>query len=79
MPKGKVIDGKLLSYTAIQRAMALRGRSITRFAIAQFFSGLNDPSLKTFVVMAEALGMSLDEMYDLLQRVRRGEYYEVGY
>jgi len=79
MAKGKVIDGKLLCFAALARAMELRGHPITRVSLHEFFMGKKDPRLRTFVVMAEALGMTLDQAYDLLLRVRRGEYYEVGF
>jgi transcriptional regulator with XRE-family HTH domain len=74
-----VIDGKLLAYAAISRKLALRGVRLSRQAIHMIFTGKQNPRYAHFKALAEVLGLTLDELDDLIERVRAGKFYRVGY
>jgi DNA-binding phage protein len=74
-----VIDGRLLAFTALSRAMARRGYTISRSGLSKIFKGTRDPSFRTLTGIAETLGLGLDATVDLIQRVRDGKCYRVGY
>lgn len=74
----RVVDGKIFTLTSLQRRMALLGCKMCHSALSYIFNGKRDPSFKTFKVMAQAMGMTLDQMNDLIEKVRARKFYWVG-
>ena len=74
-----VIDGKLLAFSAISRQLALRGVRLSRQALSMIFMGKRNPSFPHFKAIADVLGLTLDQLDDLIERVRAGKFYRVGY
>jgi hypothetical protein len=76
--KIKILDGKLLCLRAIARRMTNLGHPVTHASLSLIFSGKKNPSYPMFLSLARTLGLSLDEMADLIERVRAGQYRTVG-
>jgi len=74
--KPRVIDGKLFALSELQRRMRALGIDKASGYYSKVFSELPEqriePSLRVFRAMAQALGLSLDDMWDILQRCRAG-------
>lgn len=62
--------GKVLTLKALQALLRAQGYEVSHSILSLVFSGKRTPSLPLFVALAQALSVSLDEMYSLLMRVR---------
>lgn len=78
MPSITVVDGKILNSSSLAKRMCMVGEPTSSSMLRYVFLGKRDLSLRKFKALARVMGLTLDQLDDLIERVRAGKFYRVG-